>query len=699
MAKITGQTEEKIFQIKKWGGLNQNPDGDTKLKMGEAAEMRNFRVTRDGNLQRRPGLALLKGLMQSYTLEISETAEIVRTDESYPSQLTMYPEAKVSEDGFVAMSGESVVVSYGNAEDYTGYYWRYTDDFNYQLVSCAYDQEANTYTWHMKRVEAVPGSAGVPVQGLWAGNVGGTEYLVGACDGKLWKLHDGTNFCKVEIGELDTTQAVHMFGYSEKLYIMNGVEYKEWDGEELKAVEGYRPLVTVSALAASGSGTSLEQVNKLNGCRRIQYSPDGTATLFQLPEKEIVSLDYVKDMTTKEEMETSKYTVDLTAGTVTFGTAPDKGVNSIEIGYTIEENYRDQVCKMRYAEIFNGANDNRVFLYGDGSNEAFYSGLDYDGKPRADYFPDMNELAIGEANTPITAMIRHYSRLIVYKTNSTYSVQYSITTTVQDLTIPAYYATPVNRSIGNAALGQVRLVLNSPYTLHGQDLYEWKNNSSYSSNLSVDERQARRISDRITATLSEFDLSKAYCWDDNDAQEYYVCYGDKALVQNYAQDCWYLYDGFPVSCLVNFRGKLYVGTTAGQFAEFDYSHRADFGEKIQSYWESGSISFERDFMRKYSSMLWVGIKPENHAEVSVTIQTDKKSAYTQKVVASSLMTFIPADFRRWSFNVNRKPHMERLKIKAKKFVFYKLIFETESTNTTATILSADLRIRYTGYAR
>ena len=65
MAQITGSTNEKIFQIKQWSGLHQNPDGDTKLKMGEAAAMRNFRITRDGNLQRRPGtmtkIALVDG--------------------------------------------------------------------------------------------------------------------------------------------------------------------------------------------------------------------------------------------------------------------------------------------------------------------------------------------------------------------------------------------------------------------------------------------------------------------------------------------------------------------------------------------------------------------------------------------------------------------------------------------------------------
>jgi hypothetical protein len=98
-------------------------------------------------------------------------------------------------------------------------------------------------------------------------------------------------------------------------------------------------------------------------------------------------------------------------------------------------------------------------------------------------------------------------------------------------------------------------------------------------------------------------------------------------------------------------------------------------------------------------MLWVGIKPEERGEVYVTVQTDKKSQYTEKIVSSSLIAFDPADFRKWSFNTNRKPHMTRTKIKAKKFVFYKLIFKTASTDTTVTVLSADMRVRYTGYAR
>ena len=242
-------------------------------------------------------------------------------------------------------------------------------------------------------------------------------------------------------------------------------------------------------------------------------------------------------------------------------------------------------------------------------------------------------------------------------------------------------------------------MLNSPRTLHGKDAFEWRNNSSYSSNLTADERQAKRISDRIYATLGGFDLAKCYCWDDNDNQEYYICYNGKALVQNYAADAWYCYDGFDAVCMANFHGALYYGTSGGAIEHLGYEHITDDGRAIDAYWESGSMSFGQDYMRKYSAQIWIGIKPEANGEVTVTAQTDRKSTYAEKIVASQMASFRRANFRNWSFGTNRKPHMTRLKIKAKKFVFYKLIFMAAEPDTTCTILAADVRVRFTGYTK
>lgn len=606
MAKITGSTSEKIFQLKEWRGLNQNPDGDTKLKMGEAAVMRNFRITRDGNLQRRPGTAKTHTLSQS-----------------------------------------------------------------------------------------------APIRGMWTGFVRGREEFLAACDGKVWRLYDedSDSFIKEEIGAVDTENEVHFFGFSDIVYMLNGKEYKQWDGETLQDVHGYRPLTAISIAPDNTSREDLEQINKLCGERRAWISPDGEGKSFQLPEVNIKSIDYVKDLTTDTELESSKYSADLSKGIVTFTDVPAKSVNSYEIGWTMAETARAEVTAMRYSEFYSGSQDTRVFIYGDGSSEALYSDIDYYGNQRADYFPDMNEVKVGDANTPITAMIRQYSTLVCFKSNSAWSIQYGLITLEEGLQTAAFYVSPTNRSLGNEAPGQVRLVLNAPISLHGNDLYEWRNTSSYSANLSRDERQAKRISDRVYSALTSYDLSKCKCFDDNNAQEYYVCYDRKALVYNYAADAWYSYEDFDVECMCNFHGTLYIGTSDGMVNEFSYRHLNDNGKPINAYWESGSMSFGQDYMRKYAAQMWIGIKPESRAEVEVTVITDRKDSYNEKVITSQLTSFAQANFADWSFSTNRQPKMRRLKIKAKKFVYYKLVFKTNSPDTTATIVAADIRVRFTGYAK
>ena len=610
MAEIKAQTNEKIFPIKAFLGLNQNPDGDTKLKMGEAAVMNNFRITRDRNLQRRPGT--------------------------------------------------KIVVDTGSR---------------------------------------------TPVKGLWSGYVNGDEYILGACNGKLYKFWDAVSgFQSTEIGEVNTQKDVYIFGFENKAYILDGSKYWQWDGDDLDEVVGYRPLVMTSIPpvgAASDESATLENINRLTGSRRVWLSPDGEHNVFKIPEAP-ATLDYV-ETTGGETVPTTAW--QYADGELTFTDTPDQAVNAFEVGYTISNTFRGDVEHMQYAELFAGTQDTRVFLYGDGTNKTIYSSIDYNGRPRADYFPDLYEALVGDENTPITGMIRHYSSLACYKTDSAWSISASTLTTAEKLNIPAFYVTPVNKAIGLAAPGQVRLVMNSPFTLFGNDCYEWKNSSYYTSNLTRDERQAKRVSDRVWSALKKYDIEGCYCFDDNDNQEYYICYGGNALVYNYAVDAWSEYSGFPVSCMVSHGGNLYIGSPDGRLKHVDYNYPNDnmtdtsTGDMVNAYWESGSMGFGQEYMRKYSAALWVGIKPEAYGEVTVTAETDKKDGLNEKIVASEQTSFAKISFAHWHFDMTSKSTMKRLKIKAKKFVFYKLIFRCEANFARATIVAADIKVRFTGLAK
>ena len=547
----------------------------------------------------------------------------------------------------------------------------------------AASQSADHFEWSFCAVSASANTTDTVVRGLWSGFVAGQEVLCAACNGYLWQLarsEDGA-WSKTACGAIDTGEDVHMFGFQDRLYLLNGSEYKVWDGTALTDVGGYRPLVAVSVPPAGG-GTALEQINKLNGLRRVRVSPDGTATAFRLPERDLASVDYVRDAATGEDIES--YDVSLTEGTVTITPAPAEGTNSIEIGYSVAADTAEEILAMRCAELYNGAQDTRVFVYGDGTNRCFYSGIDFDGLPRADYFPELNVAHIGDANTPVAAMIRHYDRLLAFKLDSAWSIGYAQLTLADGSVTAGFYVAPINRSVGCCAPGQAVLVENRPRTLDARSVVEWSTTASGS--LSGDERNAERVSQRVDETIRSFDLETAKAFYDKYAHEYYVIGADgTALVNGIDADAWYVYTNFAARCLINYKDELYFGTADGYLRHFSTEYFSDEGEAIDAYWESGSMPFGADFRRKYSAMLWVGIRPDDNGYLAVTARTDRKT-----------------DFAEYSFSTAdaaQVPEMNRIKLKAKKFTYYNLILSNNTADTTATVVSVDIRVRGTGYVR
>lgn len=617
MATITGASDEKIVTIDRWLGLCEMPDGDTKLKMGQASVLENWKITRDLNLQRRPGTRTICTLG----------------------------------DGKVA--------------------------------------------------------------GLWHGNVKGIDTMLAACSGHMWKLtrnEETDSLAATDLGILNTDNRVNFFPFDDIVYMLNGHEYYQYDGSIFQPVKGYRPLVQISTTPL-GAGTLYENTNKLTGERRVWFCPDGTSTVFQLPEPDLLTLDYVKNTSDGSYIDPSEYTFDRVAGQVTFTTAPVLGVDSIEIGYTAGSFYREDITKKTCFEFYSGSTDACVCLYGDGSNEFVFSGISMeDTNPHADYFPDLYEGAVGDKNTPITAMVRHHSSLVLFKTDSTWSVTFTTFDDGQGNSNFGYYIKPVNKSIGNAALGMVQSVLNNPRSLFGSDLYEWASTTQFSANITADERNAKRISDRIYSSLSGFDTSNLYTYDDNFTQQYFICdnASKTALIHNYACDAWYKYTDMDIVCMASVhsidsagtpRNEIYFGTSDGKIKCLSYRYKNDDGVAFHSVFHSGSMDLGKSWQRKYMNAIWVGIKPEANGNVMVTVETDRKPNYSEKQVDSNVAGFNDWNFSRFSFNTNNKPQTAKNKIKAKKFVFLTLILESEEPDTTATVLTVNMKVRITGEAK
>lgn len=107
-------------------------------------------------------------------------------------------------------------------------------------------------------------------------------------------------------------------------------------------------------------------LNLLTALRRIEYSADGEATAYVLPEEAIGVTAITVDNVSKDVAASGSF--DLSKHTYTFTTAPIKGVANVEFTYTTDaakaaEN-RLKILGCPLAEAYNGATDTRLFVAG-----------------------------------------------------------------------------------------------------------------------------------------------------------------------------------------------------------------------------------------------------------------------------------------------------------------------------------------------
>jgi len=126
MAKIVTANGERAYRITKWLGVNQAQEGESRLSPGEAADMRNFRITSGGALRKRPGSRNVAGLLNAFNLVVNSSVDEVLLEESGTSKarFTMYPEVSVSSTGKLEMSGVPETVTNANADAHIGWYYR-----------------------------------------------------------------------------------------------------------------------------------------------------------------------------------------------------------------------------------------------------------------------------------------------------------------------------------------------------------------------------------------------------------------------------------------------------------------------------------------------------------------------------------------------------------------------------------------------
>lgn len=463
--------------------------------------------------------------------------------------------------------------------------------------------------------------------------------------------------------------------------------------------DAYVPL-TLTGCSPAGGGTTLEPMNLLCEKMRVQYSGDGTTTQYILPP----TVQFVSKITVDGvEIEPNSVAIG-SQRTYTFDEPPAKGVNNVEFHCsTFSTDLMEGALKflqMRHHEAYNGATDTRLFFYGDGTNVCYYTGTPAYGTGL--YLPALNEIAVDSSASAITGMRRHYTKLMAYKADGAFSIDYE-PVTLEDGTITAGFCVrAASRTVGNDMDGQIQTVDNYPRTFCAGSLYEWRHTAAYYQN----ERYAKRISGKVSKHLSKADPAKIVTAEDDAARTYYMFLNDDdgtVLVNRYDLDVWTTYKGEvfkDIRFACGSHGDL-IFANADTLFHFDTDSAYDDPitsdgpiAAIQCRWESGYMAFGADYRRKYSSTLWISMLPEEGSKMDITVMTDRRDEYLVKTAGRPLMGFSSVDFSNFSFLISRAPKMQRVKLKVKKFVYYKLIFNVNYPGARATVLGYDQQIRF-----
>lgn len=563
---------------------------------------------------------------------------------------------------------------------------------------------------------------------VWSGQIGEDsgsgedEYLVVVdfVEGtdRVWMytvVDDDWAVCFRQDGALGLTEAegavVKVFAFGSRLYIMSTAKTVVLEDGELLEAEPYIPRV-IAGMDPAGGGTTIENINLLTGKRRVDFSADGEATAFVLPSEATAVLSVTVDNTEYPPEELGSF--DAESAVYTFAAAPVKGVGNVEFIYdtaaAAAEESRQRILRMPLIEAYNGSTDTRLFVAGDGSNICYYTGVTESGAASPLYFPAMNEVKVDVTGAAVTGLVRHYSKLLTFTREGAYTISYEPVTQADGSTVAGFYLRTMNREFGNDAVGQVQTVNNYPRTITKDGIYEWRITSSYYK----DERYAKRVSDKVRNSLQGADLSRIVACDDNYTKTYYVFLNDEdgtVLVNRYdigKEGVWCIYNSdlcTDVKQAVMSHGVM-VFSNGQEVFYFDERMTKDAptdpaGETVAigALWESGYMDFGADFQRKYSSEIYVSMLPQTNSALTITAATDKRSEYLEKTISTNLFSFENFGFDWLSFETNATPKIQRVRLKVKKFVYYKLIFKVSTPGARATIMSYDQVVRYASMAK
>ncbi|MFV0551060.1 MAG: hypothetical protein ACK5L6_03935 [Anaerorhabdus sp.] len=518
-------------------------------------------------------------------------------------------------------------------------------------------------------------------------------------------LHAGTKLLSYnkelnEVKEVYTelTEKPGIFiNFNKFLYYLNGEKYIQYDGKECKVVEPYVPDICINRKPDGTYSDLIENYNRIGKGFKNTFNGDAAAKVYVLTDKELDETPIKVEIGTKEV--TTGFTVDYKEGKVTFTTAPEKGQNNVVItAYKTEQKYIDSIMGCKYSANFGGANNSRLFLAGNGNATYYYSDV-FD----ASYFPESNFAILGNGENDITGFGDQYSVLIIFKATETYGITYYLDNEQKG----RFASSVINAHMGCDVPKSIQLLDNK---------LTWMNTiygvCTMVSTALEDERNIQLVSRNInggyrkSGLLQEANLSKAetvvyqgkyiisvnnnaYVWDFLNTP--YVF--NKNPDQDALVIAWYLWNNFGCKNFVIDDKDLFY-TKDNKIVTIQELHN-DFGEAIESYYQTPYMQFGSYEMLKTVKNMYVEVRGDTPSRIKVKYITEENPQGEEESEDIAVYTRLWKNFswRTFGWTVITVAKTFARKCSIKKVQMLSVLFSNNETNTDMSI--SGIKFKYT----
>ena len=543
------------------------------------------------------------------------------------------------------------------------------------------------------------------VNGLFSSVYEGETFFYAHVGSKLYRWDEtGTEPAELLSGLNDAkSRGVSLGG---KLWIVTGGELVVCAGASAARAGGadaYIPT-TIITRTPSGGGVTYEAVNLLTPYRKNGFQTDGTSKTFLLDSAPIDAEGEVKAWVWGTEVR--DFTVDRTAGTVTFAAAPAAPSAGSADGLLIQfpktvEGYAERVGHCSIVTAYGAGGSDRLVISGnpDYPNRDWISGLN-----DPSYFPDLGYATVGTEGVAILGYCRLGSTLaIVKEDNGQDSTVYFRTASVADDGAVTFPITQALSGVGAASAGSFANLLDEPLLLSGTGIY------AITANYLTGDRVGQNRSFFINARLLEEDLRSAeavsrrgmYLLSFPNGHVYVL---DGRQNKTYRSESLgdFIYEGYywehvPARCWLNWhrpaaqageREALFFGTADGRICRFstdleDLSRFSDDGEPIDAVWatkmdDDGDATILKTMLKRGGA---VTLKPYSRSSAEVCLRTDRDAADVPiRTGAVDIFSWEDIDFSRFTFDSNDGAREIFFQTKVKKYKRLQILIRNRKVN-------------------